>query len=184
MSIVKNIPPAALKNTAQLYVSTKAAKDKTPNGKWFVLNNYANKSEFLEAATDYAINELNDSNPKLVFSGIQAEFETLGLYDDDTYEPTDDFWTIFTLSEEHLAILSNYASFYGNLGDGVKDVLAAALDDHIGCFETDKDFVTHKLREAGATDEVLMMLGDACKWEVLASSLNYGFMHNRHYYHL
>lgn len=195
MSRFESIPPAlsqtSVNKAAHLYVSTEATKAKAaehtglPNrGKWFLLGNYTSKAEFIADATDFAVNDLGDKTPTLVFSGVETGFERNGLFDYETSEPTEDLWTIFTLSDEDLKILNSYMSFYEDNEDGVADMLAAAKSDFIGVFATDKDFVIHKLRHAGATDEVLDMLGDACDWDKLETTLNYGFMHNRHYFHL
>lgn len=195
MSKFESIPPALSQTTvnkaAHLYVSTEATKaiaaenkKLCSRGKWFLLDKYANKAEFVADATDFAINDLGDTTPTLVFSGLSTGFARNGLFDDETNEPTEDLWTVFTLSDEDLKILHSYLSFYEDNEDDVTAMLSAAKDDFIGFFATDKDFVTHKLREAGATNEVLDMLGDACDWDKLESTLNDGFMHNRHYFHL
>lgn len=195
MSRSVSIPPASsqtsVDRSARLYVSTEATKALATEhtrlrsrGKWFLLGNYTNKAEFIADATDFAVNDLGDTTPTLAFSDVSTGFARNGLFDDETNEPTEDLWTIFTLSDEDLKILHSYLSFYEDNEDDVTAMLSAAKDDFIGFFATDKDFVTHKLREAGATNEVLDMLGDACDWDKLESTLNDGFMHNRHYFHL
>ena len=193
MSRFESIPPAlpqtGLSNKAYVYVSTEAVKELEhtslqSRGKWFSLSNYASKAGFIEDATNFAINDLLDESPKLVFAGFDAGFEKHGLVDYDTNEPNDDLWTVFTLSEEDLAILHSYSIFHASLDGGVKGVMKAARDDYIGYFADDRAFVTHKLYEAGATDDVINLLGDACDWAKLAKTLNYGFMHNGHYFNI
>lgn len=197
MSRFESIPPAlpqtGLSKKAYVYVSTEAVKQQEleqeqahlqRRGKWFSLSNYANKAEFIEDATNFAIIDLLDESPKLVFSGFDAGFEKHGLVDYSNNEPSDDLWTVFTLSDEDLAILHSYSTFHVSLDGGVKGVMEAARDDYIGHFANDRAFVTHKLYEAGATDDVINLLGDACDWAKLAKTLNYGFMHNGHYFNI
>lgn len=176
-----------IRTPIRVFVTTKTEAEKEAteagvNGQWFGLNYYANKEEFIEAATKYATERLKDSDPELVFHRYDTDIDVTGLTNEDDIK--DDLWTMLGLSELEFDLLQGYVSFYEILDEGVVAALKAARNDLIGLYPNPKDFVIHKLNDAGASEAVIEMLGDHCNWEAMAVELNDGFVHNNYYFNL
>lgn len=172
-------------NEVRVFVSTEEAiKSNADNGQWFTLNNYTDKSDFLKSAAKYATDTLNEEDGKIVLVDLSAGRDVTGLLSIEDDFISDDLWSLFQMSDEDGAILNAYVDYHQILDEGVQGALEAAKDDLIGRFSSAKDFVIHKLREAGANDEVIDMLGDNCEWDNLESDLNEGFMVHNYYFDL
>lgn len=159
-----------------LFVTTKAElqpphSDVPTVGSWFNLLRFNNKGEFIAAAKEYARTKFNETEPTLIFSGIDTHVNVDDLFDSETCEPSADFWTLFTLSHNEFTVLHNYVTCYPILGDGVVKAMETARSLFVGYFYTSKQYVTYKLREAGATEESINLLGDRCDWDLLESDL-------------
>lgn len=172
-------------NEVRVFVSTEEAlKSNADSGQWFTLNNYADKSDFLESAAKHAADILNEENAKIVLVELSAGRDVTGLLSIEDNFISDDLWSLLELSDEDGAILNAYVDYHQILDEGVGSALEAAKDDLIGKFQSEKDFVIHKLREAGANDEVIDMLGDNCDWDNLETELNEGFTVHGYYFDL
>lgn len=177
-------------NHAQVFVTTKAIIERLDStlpvssmGAWFELSNYTDKAEFMAAAKLYAINELEDTTPNLVFTHVKNNFhfQAQALFEKNN-EPYDELWTLLSLSEEDFTILNGYHGTESILSSGVKKAVETAKAHYMGYFPTDKDFAIYKLREAGMTDAVLELIEDYCNFESLAMD-NYGSQ-SRYYNHV
>ena len=179
-----------LDNKVRVFVTTKKIqsrlKDTLPvpsMGKWFHLNDYADKAAFKTSAQKYAVDELEDVSPKLVFTHIKAGFHTKGLFGDNN-EPRDDLWEVFNLSGEDFTILAIYNRVVPMKG-GVAASLAEAKRNYMGYFPTNKDFAIYKLRNAGMSDEALALIDDCCDFNKLAyTNTGSSFQYHKHIFRM
>lgn len=137
-----------------LMIDTSSAT--TVTGKRFVLNDYANKEDFIGAALAYAVAELGDDKPQLLFDDIESEL-CVSVFIDYQGNISEELWKMIGLSDYDLSLLDAYLSYhalldYDVLGNSVEKSLAAAKQCYIGYFPTHKDFVedtkTHTRRNS------------------------------------
>ena len=182
--------PMELVNKALVFVTTKKIQTRISDnlpvqsmGKWFQLNDYADKTAFMESAQKFVVNELEDAPSEIIFTHIQAGFNAKGLFDDDN-EPRDDLWTVFYLSEEDFTILAIYSGVVPMKG-GVSASLAEAKRNYMGYFPTNKDFAIYKLRKAGMSDEALALIDDCCDFNKLAyANTGSSYQYHKHIFSL
>lgn len=179
-----------LDNKVQVFVTTKKIqsrlKDTLPvpsMGKWFQLNDYADKAAFMVSAQKYAVGELEDASPKLLFTHTEAGFYTKGLFADNN-EPRDDLWEVFNLPNEDFTILAIYNRVVPMKG-GVAASLAEAKRNYVGYFPTNKDFAIYKLRKAGMSDEALALIDDCCDFNKLAyTNTGSSYQYHKHIFRM
>lgn len=174
-----------LSNKARVFVTTEKIQTRISDGlpvpsigKWFQLNDYADKAAFMESAHKFVVDELEDTPSKTIFTHIAAGFDATGLFGANN-EPLDDLWAVFCLSDEDFIILAVYSRVVP-MKNGVAASLAEAKRNYIGYFPTNKDFAIHKLRQAGMSDEALALIDDCCDFNKLANT-QYGctlYYHN------
>lgn len=159
-----------------LFVTTKAELQPPhtgipTTGKWFNLLAYDNKAEFIAAAHKYALDTFGEREPTLLYSGIDSHINLDDLFDAETCEPSEDFWTLFTLSHNELDVLFNYARYNPILAGGVNNAMEVARDAFVGYFPTTKEYVLNKIERTAVPAEAIHMLGDSCDWEGLGRSM-------------
>lgn len=159
-----------------LFVTTKAELQPPHStvptiGSWFNLLAYDNKAEFVAAAHKYALDSFSETEPTLLYSGIDSHINVTDLFDAKTCEPSEDFWTLFTISENELHVLCNYTRYNPILARGVSNAMAVAREAFVGYFYTSKEYVLNKIEQTAVPADAIHMLGDACDWDGLEQSL-------------
>lgn len=133
-----------------VFVTTKHAIAETGGntGKWFVLGDYANKTAFLAAATEFANVMLDDPNPEFVYTNHYAVV-SLERYITET-ELDEKLWDIVNMETDSIIITNFWQDRYGMVDDSISRTYHAGCKHFQGCFDTALDYTTTALSRAGA----------------------------------
>lgn len=126
--------------TAKAFVTTKGAITNLGHGagRYFNLEDYENKSEFMAAAREYALWRIADPEPLVVFTDHKTNFDHLvGL--DRHYAITDtevsaSLWQLLRMSVEDLTVLEAYLCVANLIDGSLSTTLEVALSKYLGFF--------------------------------------------------
>lgn len=133
-----------------VFVTTKHAITETGGntGKWFVLGDYANKTVFMAAITDFANVMLEDANPEFVFTNHYAAVN-LERYITET-DVDEKLWDIVHMDTDAIVIANFWQDRYGLVDDSVKNTYRMGNKHFQGCYDTAMEYTTTALSRAGA----------------------------------
>ena len=117
-------------------------------GKWFVLGDYANKTVFMAAITDFANVMLEDANPEFVFTNHYAAVN-LERYITET-DVDEKLWDIVHMDTDAIVIANFWQDRYGLVDDSVKNTYRMGNKHFQGCYDTAMEYTTTALSRAGA----------------------------------
>lgn len=133
-----------------VFVTTKHAIAETGGntGKWFVLGDYANKTAFLAAATEFANVMLDDPNPEFVYANHYAVV-SLERYITEN-ELDEKLWEVVNMETDSIIIANFWQDRYGMVDDSITRTYHVGCKHFQGCFDTALDYTTNALGRAGA----------------------------------
>ena len=146
----KNHTHTETEQRVAVFVTTKHAIAETGGntGKWFVLGDYANKTAFLAAATEFANVMLDDSNPEFVYTNHYAVV-SLERYITET-ELDEKLWEVVNMETDSIIITNFWQDRYGMVDDSISRTYHVGCKHFQGCFDTALDYTTTALSRAGA----------------------------------
>lgn len=149
-------------------------------GKWFDLLDYADKEQFLEAATSY-IGTLGDHSPELCFPDFECNFKSLELIDESYI--SENVWQVFALEDYEFDVLVAYTDCLGVWYD-FDELLEKAQNNLVGEYESDIDYAEQYLEDTGVidSDDHHSFLMDYIDMEALARYLTQGLYESNGYY--
>ena len=140
----------ATNTTAQVFVTTYAIGNSHgfACGKYFELDEYDNKEDFVAAAMSYARNTLGDCDPELCFPDYELAFNESGLISKSGI--SEKIWDLMELTCDDLQLIEAYTKALG--GSYVVDDLFERLEDAgdalVGQWDSLEDFAHDKLGES------------------------------------
>lgn len=155
-------------------------------GKWFDLEDYSEKSAFIEAATDYVKNDLGDKDPELCFSDWELDFKTSvkcgGLIGESGVKES--VWELFDMTDRDIEILQAYLINADVINDSLEDTLEKAIECHAGEFDSLEDYANHYLEGTqelvGLSDTILNSIDFTDMGRRLTNDMN---VHENHYFY-
>ena len=164
--------------TAKVFVTTYAIGNSKSFaiGKWFDLTDFSDKDEFMEAATDYAIEHLGDEDPELCFSDYESSFKNNGLISEDGI--SEQVWEILELSDDDLELVQNYrnASGSSNSCDSISELLQQAQNKHIGHWNEKSDFGYEQMEQRMDLDSLPCEIAGSIDWEKVGEELSWDYL--------
>lgn len=138
-----------MKITPQAFVTTYAIGNEKgfAVGKWFDLTEYADKNDFIDAATKYAKEVLGDEDPELCFS----DYECDPLFKDMISEChiDEDLWEAIDVADDYdLDMVAAYIAHMGTKGS-FEETCQAAEDAYRGQYDDVNDYAWEYLEDAG-----------------------------------
>lgn len=134
---------------AKVFVTTQGAIDNMSHGvgRWFELSDYPNKREFMEEAMVYALWQISDPTPTLLFKHPETSFESLTGYDRFNFFTDTDIssslWQILTLTDKEAAILEAYLLVNGLTDGSFTTTYQQAKAQYLGYFESPVAYAKH-----------------------------------------
>lgn len=151
-------------------------------GKWFDLSEYADKSEFITSALEYARNELGDNDPELCFSDNEFDFKVNKSLISMSHI-SEDIWHMMEMSDDEHKLLSAFDDHFG-CGEGdAQERLELAKNRKYGEYETPADFACEWLENSEKLKGIDRMIVDAIDYDKVAQELlSCGYCYSGNFY--
>lgn len=169
--------------TAEIFVTTYGVGNEQgfACGKWFDLTDYSEKDNFLEAATQYARQELGDNDPELCFPDYEGEAFLDGkLYSECSLSKA--IFDIISLDSSDYALLLAYTNATGEDITDVADQLSRAQDYVVGEYEDDEAFAYEMVSDSYNLDDMPGFLTCHINWSGVARDLMMDYVSADGYY--
>lgn len=168
--------------TASVFVTTYGVGNEQgfATGKWFDLNDYSDKDEFIEAATEYAQDVLGDHDPELCFADYESGFADLNLISECYVDSQ--VWELLEMSDSDLDMLVAYTSNVGMNGS-VDEMLEEAQENYQGQYDNDEDFAAELLEDCGYLNDLPSLVECHIDWQGVARDVMMDYFEvNGHYF--
>ena len=149
--------------TAAVFVTTVSAA-KSNEGKWFELNDYDNRADFMTAATDYIAAQFKAEPSDIRFTNNSLNFETMGMVNQHDIQA--EVWGLLAINDEaEICLLNAYIAEFGMVNNDTKQndiqgAYQAAKAKHQGVYHKQSDFVLDYLNSNGLLDNVSPLIKD------------------------